>query len=57
MQPQNLYSSSRVRLAMRGVIGFSHFGQVGAAEANISGCDSARRILFVELPITDLTLF
>jgi hypothetical protein len=53
MQPQNLYSSSGARFALRGVIGLEHFGQVGAAAANISGYDSARRIFLVELPITD----
>jgi hypothetical protein len=31
-----------------------HFGQIGAAAANISGRDKARRILLVELPIHQL---
>jgi hypothetical protein len=57
MQPQNLYCSSRARFALRGVIGFEHLGQVGAAAANISGCDSASRIFLMELPMTILTLF
>jgi hypothetical protein len=30
---------------------FEHFGQIGAAAANISGRDNARRILLVELPM------
>jgi hypothetical protein len=38
-------------LATRTVIAFEHFGQVGAAEANISGRDKIWRIFLVELPI------
>jgi hypothetical protein len=38
-------------------MGLAHLGQVGAAAANISGRDKARRILFVELPIPILNPF
>jgi hypothetical protein len=37
--------------AVRGVIGFEHFGQVGAAATNISRRLTARRIFLVELPM------
>jgi hypothetical protein len=50
-QPQNLYSPPAARFAARGVMAFEHFGQIGAAAANISGRDNARRILLVELPM------
>jgi hypothetical protein len=40
---------------VRGVIGWEHFGQVGAAATNISRRDTARRIFLVELPIRPLS--
>jgi len=49
-----LYSPPVARFAPRGVIAREHFGQVGAAAANISGRDNAMRILLVELPMHQL---
>jgi hypothetical protein len=39
------------RFAVLGVIGFEHFGHVGAAAMNISMRDTRRRIFLVELPM------